>query len=321
VTGNVEGNGPPGNYNIYIKYMSNAQQTCLTTPTYTPTQYNDSCSKYSAWGNNNTCYNHIAKDIVFNRGSGNSTGYNFNNIEVANSIMEDAIFDYLTNGNVQGNINDLIGPSGPGLTEILYTCKNLSLTCDKILNQICIGCSQSELTTSGYTSSASPTQSTTTNGLLELCGCYAFRQVRTDVRNVCDATCDNPYAIKNQINRIDGTPDECNRTVCVIDGISVEVANAGKQGNIDIDQVCSGCGNGGCVCIINFPSNGFPNNLNVSIESDCADSVCYDSTGTKIICPDTIGVPPEKIEQMYILIAIIFFVFIIFTFVLGLIFA
>jgi len=262
---------------------------CITKPSYDKSQYQDpeNCNKYSSWGNGN-CSQYL--ENVLNYNSSGMTKFNIANTETVQDITEQAMFDYLTTSGRK--IEDFLNPTKPGLIELLQTCKNLPYACDRFLNQLCNNCSQDEV--AGNT------------GLTNLCGCYAYKKVGSDPRNVCDSTCNNNISIKNQFDA-EGDPVSCNQTVCVIDDISIKAGS--QNGSFDINQVCNGCVETGCVCIINIPDSDvggdetgddFPN---INLQSTCSSHICFNSENKEIPCPPQVTfIPREKIEQNYLLV-------------------
>lgn len=278
---------------------------CLVSPTYQPSTYSDPCTAYNAWGKG-YCYPHIEQDFLFNNQNidiTHGTRYNYNNAEIANTIMENAILDYLK----VGSIGDFVNPDTPGTIEIMQACQNLPLACDKILNQICINCTQSDV-------AKGPT------GLITMCGCYAsVGSTGMAIDGPCSATCDNSYAIQNQIDTTTGLPVGCNRTICVIDEAAIAVATATDQNvTVNVNQICNGCEFGGCVCIFDLPTsaNSFSNKVNLS--GDCSNSLCY-RNGIKVDCPPELVSTTNSIFNVLVVV-IFFFMLMTFVFILSYVF-
>lgn len=284
---------------------------CLVKPSYVPSMYDDGCVSYSAW-NSGYCLSHLEQDILYNNSASNNPGtnYNYNNLEIVNTIMENAIFDYLSEPGTSPE--DLVNPpEGSNLDQILTACKYLPLGCDKFLKQLCQNCTDSDV--AGNT------------GLTTLCGCYVYQTGAVELTNNCNATCNNSFAIKNSVNSVNGNVIPCNQTICVVDEISLAVAQAANGGspNVTINQVCNGCGSGQCVCIVNFPESG---TFNQSIEftSNSQGVICYRQGMTgqyQIQCPPEVSMPVAGTGVQKILVTLLIFtLMIVFVVILTIIF-
>jgi len=272
--------------------------SCLSVPTYSSYSTairRDNCEIFQSWGDG-TCSQRL-ENLVNSNPSG-MTKFNLENTEKVQLIVEQALFNYLT-PDVSGNINDLLNPQSPGLSEIVQTCSSIPYACDRFLTYACNNCSQLDIVESGNT------------GLTKLCGCYAFKSLRSDPKNICDPTCNNNISIKNQFD-LDGDPLTCEQTVCVIDDISIKSQN----GDVNVSQVCTGCAGSGCVCYINIPDTDIPN---INLESSCSSHVCLDTKKNIIPCPPQVtSIPDSKLEQNYLLIFLTFIVLVLISFVISL---
>lgn len=85
------------------------------------------------------------------------------------------------------------------------------------------------------------------------CGCHMpaeqYEQYSRDygITPECTPVCNRGGTLPSAT--IGGNINRCTSRVCVIDGVSLNVQDS-AIGDIDINQVCSGCSAGGCTCIV-----------------------------------------------------------------------
>lgn len=255
-------------------------QYCITNPFHI-VQSQDKCSTYNEWIPPTVCTDYLNNSYLFNDTVGpvthNQGKFNNDNVGYVNRVVYSAFQDYLTN---YDDIQSLVTTQDPGILNLLNMCVVGPLSCNDFLSQICQNCTPEDLSTN--------------QRLLQLCGCYAKESLNQVNIGPCASTCDNIYAIKSDIDTTNGLPVQCNRTTCVIDQVSINVANIQNNVTVTVNQICNGCGNGGCYCVINFPSSpgsGSPGNFNLDIKSlaDCSGTQCFleSNTGEEIStdCP------------------------------------
>lgn len=87
------------------------------------------------------------------------------------------------------------------------------------------------------------------------CGCYLpkaeYEHYVEDyqINQECTPMCNRPTTIPLVTG--DGTPYKCTQTVCLIDDITIGLANSTVTDGINITQVCGNCGTGAsCSCIV-----------------------------------------------------------------------
>jgi hypothetical protein len=121
-----------------------------------------------------------------------------------------------------------------------YLCSAAPGTCDNILYDFC-----EVFTRNDCIRDAS---------IQKLCGCflrqkeYPYASQGLDQVS-CDPICQYNKTIPRGYQTSSGNweKDTCNKNVCILDNITVNLLNS-KTGNIDIGQVCSSCGGSGNAC-------------------------------------------------------------------------
>lgn len=177
------------------------------------------------------------------------------NLEGYREVQEDfdymfsVLYDNSPTGYINGKGGNII--SAPGSTTynqmqgiLINACSNnsqyhLEGACQNVATSMCNNCTSIDVTSNV--------------DLLKLCGC----QVKSLDANIgsysgippeCDPLCAQGQVSKKR--NLDGTVDECNSTVCVINNISISASNS-LVGGINFTQVCPQCtDNNSCTCII-----------------------------------------------------------------------
>lgn len=127
-------------------------------------------------------------------------------------------------------------------------------------------------------------------GLLNFYGCVTppLTAPPEAVSNLVNDTQCDPLC--NRINTIKlysgSTQLECQRTVCIIDQVTINAVNSDASG-LNFDQVCNNCANGGCTCIISgVDVNSIWSNINGNFNQDCgANSLCYQTNNIGLLVP------------------------------------
>lgn len=124
------------------------------------------------------------------------------------------------------------------------------------------------------------------------CGCYVsptnFAVTKAGISSNCSPLCTNPisvdlyeYADPNSSDQV--TSISCNQTICAIDEVSIK--NLDDEGNINFNQICKGCADGGnCTCIIDNSVQGILDKIitqeggtqsQVSFKQVCPNAECF----------------------------------------------
>lgn len=145
--------------------------------------------------------------------------------------------------------------------------------------------------------------------LSDWCGCYMRPEEYENyvnnfgINESCTPPCNRSTSIK-KVNA-DNTYVQCTQGVCIIDDVTINIANS-SGGDVNFDQFCTGCDNGGCSCIVNDSTVELANSQfgQVSIENKCGKIECTDEYGNIHPCvEDTISTFWWNV--IYIVIAII----------------
>lgn len=128
--------------------------------------------------------------------------------------------------------------------------------------------------------------------LSELCGCYlpedAYRLERE-----CDSICTKIEAIPYVL---DGIERVCQRDVCIIDRVTLDLNNA-NTGDVTIRQMCQSCsGTNACLCYIGDVNILGDELRNINIEQECGQTICADNLGQEISC-EQIGRPAQRFDE------------------------
>lgn len=116
--------------------------------------------------------------------------------------------------------------------------------------------------------------------LSDLCGCY-MDESQYKIERECDSVCTKietiPYVL-------DGIERVCQRDVCIIDGVVLDLNNA-NTGDVTIRQICQSCsGTNACLCYIGDVNIIGDKLSNINIEQDCGDTICSDNLGNDVDC-------------------------------------
>lgn len=161
------------------------------------------------------------------------------------------------------------------LDKLVQTCRELPGVCDVFLDRYCQNCDRGTVANDAF--------------LTTLCGCRVPEPPDYGVEPICDLMCSYVDTIRPlDPNSTGGQADECQSTICVIDGISVNSLES-RIGEIRFSQLCSNCSSekGNCKCIVvldDVPPG-------IQIDQNCATADCYqtdpqDSTRLNLVtCP------------------------------------
>ena len=154
-------------------------------------------------------------------------------LTIVQDILETFLNEYLvTHGTPIGKIdaNGYI-ESSDFLTWFLNLCKKYPFLCQVPLTNFCSGLTPDELLTKPET--------------IQWCGCYLEDKYYEDydkfgIEKQCSPLC-------NRVNNIpligdDGVPINCTDTICMIDDLSIKLAQTFTDGPIEFNQVCNTCG-------------------------------------------------------------------------------
>lgn len=199
----------------------------------------------------------------------NTQGLNY-----AQDLMYEMINKYLEDG---GDLSaSESSESNTKLNSTIWTmCNNTPGLCDKALFNYCANVTNDTLIRN--------------SSLLQWCGCYMQPEnykKYTDLYEInreCTPTCGMQGVLK--LSNIDNTDfKKCSQTTCIIDNISINIANSlvGNSGKgISFNQLCNSCAQsqgGHCNCTI---TNGTFDIINsqtgsININEQCTgNSVCY----------------------------------------------
>lgn len=212
-------------------------------------------------------------------------------------------------GNAQGSISQLLrtytqtytftddktsSSYNPFQETILELCLDPTIPggCDSFLQDYC------------------PTVTDNNNINTSLCGCY------TD-DNPCSATCVLISTVKKSDSK--GNLIRCPGNVCVINDVTVNSINNNTNGNVNIINICPGCIEGQCTCIINGDDvNQLVGSvgLTTNVKQYCGPNSVYQQNGVDVD-PDTIigTIPQNKSNPpsypYYLLLVVAIFIFVI----------
>jgi hypothetical protein len=120
------------------------------------------------------------------------------------------------------------------------------------------------------------------------CGCYLpeaqYEKYINDYRvnKSCVPTCNQSDSIK--LVDITNEPITCPQDVCIIDDVTVNIANS-NAGNVNINQICGNC-TGDCNCLVQDTTvlvNG-SNVGDINITTACGKITCVDAQGNTYEC-------------------------------------
>ena len=176
--------------------------------------------------------------------------------------------------------------------------------CQSNMETFCTGATRSGLTT--------PNSNDKSGTRARMCGCYMDADITNypymylpGVGVACDSMCGSQYTIKN------AGVGYCDNTVCIIDDVSINIANSVNPGGITIANVCgSDCGseqNEKCNSECYIGNITIDENKSIVGKLNLAQNcqTCVDQQGNPIQCPGN-GAPSrqgsgwgQKIERDY----------------------
>jgi hypothetical protein len=199
----------------------------------------------------------------------NQSGYQ--QVQEDFNYMFSVLYDTSSIGNTNGKGGNKI--STPGSTTynqmqdiLINACSNnsqyhLEGACENVASSMCNNCT--------------PIDITSNVDLLKLCGCQVSSLDSNiiqynDVSPACDPLCAQDQVSKKR--NADGTVENCNSTVCVINNISIATANS-LVGGVNFTQICPQCvGDNSCICIVD---STIPDSINNTFTQYCGtSSVC-----------------------------------------------
>lgn len=234
------------------------------------------------------------------------------NQQASNDFIE--IYDNYIQGTVTGVTHNITIPGLPGY-DILQ--EGILSACNK-LPGICIPASRKYQNIGQNGVSLSRDVIANNTGLLNFFGCVSpdlknppeAANVLTNAKE-CDALCNREDTIK--LYNADGKVKECNKSVCIIDQITIDAVNSEAQG-INFNQVCNNCA-GGCICIISgVDINALWSEIpDANFSQDCgSNSLCYQTNALNqlvpVDCNNVItnnNTPVNTIPFYYYIVAII----------------
>jgi hypothetical protein len=130
------------------------------------------------------------------------------------------------------------------------------------------------------------------------CGChlpggeYEEYSVKFNIPAECSPMCNRIGTVP--IVGVNAETVRCNQTVCLIDGVTLNLINAQIGGGIDFDQICGNCQGAICSCVasnttIDISNSTIGGNV-VPIRQGCGTFTCT-QTNPGITGPNTISVP------------------------------
>jgi hypothetical protein len=123
---------------------------------------------------------------------------------------------------------------------LLDLCRNKSLpgVCDILLSSTCPNYTRDEISNSEL--------------LNDYCGCYAPNNPYTQYGPQCDPLCSIPSVIQKADPKT-GKFISCLPNVCIIDDVTLQTRNSRIDANLNLINICTGCGSDGCLCILSSP--------------------------------------------------------------------
>jgi len=134
-------------------------------------------------------------------------------------------------------------------------------------------------------------------GVAQWCGChlppgeYEDYSVKFNIPPECTPMCNRVGTIP--IVGINAVPIPCRQSICLIDGVTVNLINGQVGGGIEFNQICSNCGGGQCSCIVSDTTIDISNSTIggnvIPVSEGCGSLVCS-QTNPGITGPSTIAV-------------------------------
>lgn len=134
--------------------------------------------------------------------------------------------------------------------------------------------------------------------LTQWCGChlpepeYQDYSVRYNISPQCTPSCNRSGTIP--IVGINGEPTVCKQNICLIDNITLNLINSSIGGDIDLSQICNGCGTTQCSCIVSGTTVDIINSSiggNVNLISESCSAVTCQQPNPGPTGPSMISVP------------------------------
>ena len=189
-------------------------------------------------------------------------------LEWSQSLLREAFIKYREQGFEVG-----ASPGFPGYDDfqnVLYTiCKTVPGLCGGSLSDICHNVNTEELTINP--------------ALISWCGCYMpneqYKQYVDDfgITKECTPTCSQLSAIKLSTPSQVGVL-QCKQNICIMDDITIALAESQIEGNINFVQLCGNCsGESSCQCVISDVSLSVINSAiggDVDITQICGQTTC-----------------------------------------------
>ena len=224
----------------------------------------------------------------------NTEGYNY-----AQDLMDVMIKKYISQGGDLGSNES--SEANINLNNTIYEmCNNTPGLCNKSLFNYCS-------TVTNNTLIRNPSY-------LKWCGCFMSPENYTkytelyEINRECTPTCNMQGVI--HLSNPDGTEFKtCSQTTCIIDDISINIANSTAD-KISFNQLCNSCAaatGGHCNCTITGGTFDIINSKtgNININEQCTgNSICYaesknaDGTLTNIRVPCTGDISMDKYEEI-----------------------
>lgn len=121
---------------------------------------------------------------------------------------------------------------------------------------------------------------------------YQDYSVKYNIQPACTPVCNRISTIPEV--GINGQPQECKQSVCIIDNVTADLINSTIGGGVEVDQVCSGCTGGSCTCMVTDVTididNSTVNGMLVPVAEVCGSYTCQ-QTNPSAVGPATITIP------------------------------
>lgn len=239
--------------------------------------FDGSDTQYNAWVTGN-CPSYFAEQFYGPQGQ-----YNFNASQQARLLANSLLTNY-------EKFNHISPPDSPNFNQF-----------QDVLHRFCGSYGISPGVCQNYLTNVlctQPIDSTSGANYISWCGCAAQRG------SECSAGCNTSDTIK-RVDVSDGNVELCTKNICVINGVSVTVANSNTQG-VTINQICPGCV-ANCVCIIEDVEVV---GTNLNINQQCGpERICYsqssDGTITQVQCPRSGGLLSSTFVVFVVFIVIL----------------
>ena len=194
-------------------------------------------------------------------------------------LQKENIYRYL--------VDDNDGVAGYGLAPCVSSNVSSEPKIDSIMKKFCTSVMPTKVPENEQSLYISSNQD-----IYKWCGCYVsptnFAVTKAGISSNCSPLCTNPISIQlyeyaNPVSSNQVTPVSCNQTICAIDEVSIK--NLDDQGNINFNQICKGCADGGnCTCIIDNSVQGILDKIitekggtqnQVNFKQVCPNAECF----------------------------------------------